>query len=271
MQNPLQSLDPKSFDSAKRGRFEGVTNIVLFNWPMYVAGLIVSGVGTYLVRIGLPRPWRMVAKIAAGLSFGYLANSLLVSHCIYDRSWLYQWRWIRALLPQTPNRIVNVHAGFDESSAALQQLFPDAELKVLDFYDPTHHAEPSIERARRYRPAAIPAERIDAVSWGTEPESAELIFLFLAAHEIRHQDDRIAFFRQAGQTLSPGGSVVVVEHLRDRSNFLAYGPGFLHFHSRRTWMNTFSKAGLALKRSFRITPFINVFQLMRSDPVDHGS
>jgi SAM-dependent methyltransferase len=271
MQTPLQPLSPLSFDPAKRGRFEGVANLVLFNWPMYVASLIISGAAAYVARLDLPRPWRTAAKIVAGLSFGYLANSLLVSHCIYDRSWLYHWRWIRALLPQAPNRIVNVHAGFDESSAALQRLFPQAEMKVLDFYDPAQHTEPSIERARRFRPATIPAQQIDTVSWGTDPDSADLILVFLAAHEIRRQDQRIAFFREARRTLHPNGSVVVVEHLRDRHNFLAFGPGFLHFRSRRTWANTFAAADLAVRRTFRITPFVNVFQLVRSDSLMHGS
>jgi SAM-dependent methyltransferase len=271
MKPSLRSLDSQSFEPVRRGRYQGVANIVLFNWPMYAGGLIISGVAAYLARLNLPRHWRVGAKIAAGLSFGYLANSLLASHCIYDRSWLYQWRWLRALLPQAPNRIVNVHAGFDESSVALQRLFPKAELKVLDFFDPTHHTEPSIERARRYRPAAIPAQRIDAASWGTEPNSADLILLFLAAHEIRRQDERVAFLRQASQTLAPGGSVVVVEHLRDRPNFMAFGPGFLHFHSRRTWLDSFTDAGLVVKRTFRITLFIHVFQLVRSDSVIHRS
>jgi hypothetical protein len=271
MQTPFQPLSPLSFDPAKRGRFEGVVNIVLFNWPIYVASLIISGVAAYIARLDLPRPLRTAAKIVAGMSFGYLANSLLVSHCIYDRSWLYQWRWIRALLPQTPTCIVNVHAGFDESSAALQRLFPQTEMKVLDFYDPAQHTEPSIERARRCRPSSIPAQRIDPVSWGTDPHSADLILVFLAAHEIRHQDERVAFFREARRTLHSDGSVIVVEHLRDRHNFLAFGPGFLHFHSRQAWADTFAAAELAVKRTFRITPFVTVFQLVRSDSVVRGS
>ena len=73
-----------------------------------------------------------------------------------------------------------------------------------------------------------------------------------------------ALFTELRRVLGPGGRVVVAEHLRDAANFLAFGPGFLHFHSR-------AHAGRAASRGrrfdihaeFPITPFVRVFVLRR--------
>ena len=49
--------------------------------------------------------------------------------------------------------MVNINAGFDETSMLLKQKYPNATLEVFDFYDPTKHTEVSIERARMAYPA----------------------------------------------------------------------------------------------------------------------
>jgi hypothetical protein len=59
--------------------------------------------------------------------------------------------------------------------------------------------------------------------------------------------------------------VVVTEHLRDPANFLAYTVGFLHFHSRQAWLDTFRAAGLRVEREVSITPFITSFFLRQHD------
>jgi hypothetical protein len=58
--------------------------------------------------------------------------------------------------------------------------------------------------------------------------------------------------------------VVVAEHLRNWANFAAFGPGFLHFFSRRTWARCFRQARFVIDLEFSITPFIRVFVLRRS-------
>jgi hypothetical protein len=55
----------------------------------------------------------------------------------------------------------------------------------------------------------------------------------------------------------------VTEHLRDPANFLAYTIGFLHFHSRRTWLDTFQSAGLRVEREVKTTPFVTTFFLAK--------
>jgi hypothetical protein len=61
------------------------------------------------------------------------------------------------------------------------------------------------------------------------------------------------------------GQVVLVEHLRDMPNFLAFGPGFLHFHSGRSWRGSIQKAGLRIEQQTRVTPFVCCFILRKAD------
>lgn len=60
--------------------------------------------------------------------------------------------------------------------------------------------------------------------------------------------------------------VVLVEHLRDWKNFIAFGPGFVHFHSRRSWLRTIREAGLLIERESAVTPFVECFVLRRAEP-----
>ena len=87
------------------------------------------------------------------------------------------------------------------------------------------------------------------------------MLLLLAAHELRRRADRLAFFREARRVLAPGGRIVLVEHLRDAANFAPFGPGFLHFLSRREWLATIAKSRLQIVQEFPITPFVRVFLL----------
>ena len=81
--------------------------------------------------------------------------------------------------------------------------------------------------------------------------------------ELRSVAARGALFTELRRVLGPGGRIVIAEHLRDWANFLAFGPGFLHFHSRRTWADCFSRHRFDIHREFSITPFVRVFVLRR--------
>ena len=75
---------------------------------------------------------------------------------------------------------------------------------------------------------------------------------------------RVVLLSELRRALAPGGKIVLAEHLRDAANFFAFGPGFLHFHSRRSWLAAAGEAGLIVGEEFHITPFIGVFILGRS-------
>ncbi len=59
------------------------------------------------------------------------------------------------------------------------------------------------------------------------------------------------------------GQILLVEHLRDWANFIAFGPGFLHFHSEQDWQRSISDSGLRVEQDFRVTPFVRCFVLRR--------
>ncbi len=58
--------------------------------------------------------------------------------------------------------------------------------------------------------------------------------------------------------------IILVEHVRDLANFVAFGPGFLHFLSVASWRKSWEAGGFNLDASFRITPFVRVFVLKKS-------
>jgi ubiquinone/menaquinone biosynthesis C-methylase UbiE len=122
--------------------------------------------------------------------------------------------------------------------------------------------EGSIARARRTQtaPTVIPA---DYAKLPQTDNALDAVFLIFAAHEIRSANARDEFFRELFRVLKPGGTVLLVEHLRDWRNFVAYGPGFLHFLAAKEWLRLAKLAGLLIKAQFRITPFILVLNLSK--------
>lgn len=249
-----------------RGKFQGVTNIIRFNWHFYASAVVGTAAGLLLAH-GLGGVWWSLGIMVALLVLGTTLASLLVSWYVYDHTPVYGLGWLP--VPHSPVNIINIHAGFDEFSAALAVRFPEASLRVFDFYDPVLHTEVSVQRARRAYPAHPDTERVSTASLPLNEQGARprvrgeglLITVLFSAHEIRDETERIAFFRQLGKAVADGGEIVVLEHLRDLPNFLAYTVGFLHFYSRPNWLQTFSKAGLVVSREEKLTPFLTIFTL----------
>jgi hypothetical protein len=79
------------------------------------------------------------------------------------------------------------------------------------------------------------------------------------------REERIQILKELVKALRQDGQIVVVEHLRDVPNFLAYNIGFFHFLSGREWSHNFQHAGLIIVRRSKITPFVNVFILGKAD------
>ena len=248
-----------------RGRYEGVLQILRFNRPMYVTGLLVLGAGAVgVVALPLPNIIRTAALAGIALAAFWLFASVAVSHYVYDLSGLHWGHWLNHALGHPPRHAVNLHAGLDEFSALLRTRFPEMELRVLDFFDARRMTEPSIARARELARNQLPAERVDFRSLPLRDAEVDTAFLIFAAHELRDSESRSALLRELNRSLTSDGQLILVEHLRDLLNFLAFGPGFLHFHSRATWQRDATSAGFSTTKEFRLTPFVRVFRLAKA-------
>lgn len=238
--------------------------IVRFNWPFYAGAGLVITIAPFIIGRLPQAPWiRVPAYALTGLVTMWLVASLAASWIVYDRSRLMEWDWVLQALAFRPRYWINIHAGYDESTSALRRLFADARGRVFDIFNPKDMTEPSIVLARHQARGQEPAECADYRHLPIPTGTVDAAMLLLSAHELRTDEARGALFTELRRVLGPGGRVVVAEHLRDWANFLAYGPGFLHFHSRRTWLRCFSRHRFDVHAEFSITPFVRIFVLRR--------
>lgn len=244
-----------------RKPFQGLFNIIRFNWHFYVLSLLFV-LALQLITVLFP----FISSTYYGqlLIFLIVAStllSLLVSWYIYDRSGLYQFHWLQEMEITAESCMVNINAGFDETTVLLNSRFKPAQLVVFDFYDPEKHTEVSIKRARKAYPLYTGTIHVNTAALPLQNNYADYCFIVLAAHEIRDQEERTAFFRELNRIIKPSGKVIVVEHLRDLPNFLAFNIGFFHFIPKFLWMRTFEHAGFIPTQQIKITPFVNAFIL----------
>ena len=238
-----------------------MTKILRFNWRFYAAttaGLAAVWIAAWWV----PPMWRILLLGATAPAAIWTCASLLVSYYIYDRPALYSLGWLDRCLPREPRRWVNIHAGFDETSNRLAVRLPSSESQVLDIYDVREMTEQSIQEARSTR-----TSRSKAADWRSLPlgdGEMDTAFLIFAAHELRRPEARAQFFREVARVLREDGEVILVEHLRDWANFLAFGPGCLHFLAEGAWRQAAVAGGLQIRNRFRVTPFVNVFVMRKA-------
>ncbi len=247
-------------DSTVRKPFQGVTNIILFNWHTFVIALVFL----LLLIIGkVYFPDNIIITITIFATLLSIVLSLLTSLYVYDLTDLYKLRFLDKLISFKPESIVNINAGFDEISEVLKRKYPDTKLSVFDFYDPLLHTEVSIERARKLYQPYPGTEIINTQAVPLKENSIDIILLMFAAHEIRNEDERILFFEQLRKVITMKGAIIVVEHQRDLVNFIAYNIGFFHFYSGRNWLKVFTGAGLKISKEIKITPFISGYVLRK--------
>ena len=243
-----------------RKPFQGVANIVRFNWHFYLmAGLVL--VALFLFQNMLPGQFRPFINLAAILALLTMVVSLIVSYYVYDVSNLYDLEWL-----PNPNhkKLLNINAGFDETSKIIRFKFPEADLTICDFYDPDKHTEVSIKRARTAYPPTKDTIPVATSRLPFQDNIFDYSLAILSAHEIRDKSERVQFFKELSRTTKPNGFIFVTEHLRDLNNFWAYTFGFFHFHSKSTWNETFNLADLTVENEVKTTPFITTFILRKN-------
>ena len=244
-----------------RKSYQGVLNIVRFNWHFYFGALLVASI-LVVISYFATAEFKMASTVFGLMILLTTVLSLVVSHYVYDRSCLYRLSWLKNGPNNTaPEQIVNIHAGYDETSSLLARKYPHSKLIVLDFYDPSKHREISIKRARKAYPPYPNTLSTSSTNIPLSDHSTDRIFLMLSAHEIRDDQERLEFFRELKRVLNKHGQILITEHLRDLANFLAYNLGAFHFHSRNTWVKAFKSAGLRVTSEIKITPFITTFTL----------
>ena len=248
-----------------RGRYAGVFNILRYNIHSYLASLcVLFGIALLLWLRLLPVFGDALLIAAALLTAFWTFSSLAASYYVYDYAGVTRWQWLPRHLLFRPHRWLNIHAGLDESTEPLKQFFPRSEYSVLDIYDPLEMTEPSIARARKAQSAALQtavACKLDSLPLADKER--DTVFLLFAAHEIRQAARRVEFLKESSRVLANSGQLILVEHLRDWKNFVAFGPGFLHFHSRNEWLRNANEAGLTLEREVGVTPLVSCFVMRK--------
>ncbi|MGH9551576.1 MAG: class I SAM-dependent methyltransferase, partial [Terriglobales bacterium] len=199
---------------AARSRFEGMRRVVQFNWTLYCAAAAAIGLAVAAERESkIPRTLRTMAGIGASLVSLQTVASLVASHWVYDLSPLHYWRWLRDVC-RNPNpwKIVNVIAGYDETTGALARVFPNTEQNVIDFFSGLEQPESSIQRARKMFPARVKPISQELSGWPFADGSIDLVLMPLSAHEVRDAAGRERLFKEAARVVNrSNGTIILVE------------------------------------------------------------
>lgn len=243
-----------------RRPFQGVLNILNFNRHFYF-----YGIGVLLLLLGMAYLIKlpMILSILMLLGFAYgLLMPLIVSAYVYDFSGYYSLKWLDPLIEDSsqPLKLVNINAGFDETSYLLKDKLKQADLQVYDFYNQDRHTEPAIVRAREVSLVYPNTQPIESNAIPQTDASNDIVFLLSSAHEIRDFEEKVSFLKECRRILKPNGRVIMVEHLRDVPNFIAFTIGFTHFFSKDVWHKAFQSAGFSSFAEQKFTPFMSIFE-----------
>jgi ubiquinone/menaquinone biosynthesis C-methylase UbiE len=247
----------------QRRKFQGVLNILSFNRHYYVFGIAVLLI-LFASRMFIDWQETIFQIIIIAFLYG-LITPLIVSAYVYDLSGYYEFHWLKKVISNKDVAItlVNINAGFDETSFIIKRKFPQSDLKVFDFYNAKRHTEPAIKRARKVSLVYPDAKQIQSGCIPLGDNSVDIIFLLSAVHEIRSHQEKVQFLKECHRICKPNGKAIMVEHLRDFPNFLAFSVGFTHFFSRSAWKNAFKQAGFSSFEEVKFTPFMSIFRCNR--------
>ena len=244
----------------ERKKFQGVLNIISFNRHFYyygVATLLLILLAAHFLDLSPA----INILIILGFIYGLL-TPLIISAFVYDYSGFYNFDWLDNYIEDRSKemKVVNINAGFDETSFIIKSKLKNADLEVYDFYDEDQHTEPAIVRARKVSLTYPNTKQIESNAFPSEDNSADIIFLLSSVHEIREFGEKVEFLKECLRICKPKGKIIMVEHLRDLPNFLAFTIGFTHFFSRSVWKKAFSEAGFKSFKEKKFTPYMSIFE-----------
>jgi len=241
-------------------KFAGVRQIVRFNWPFYVVGLLVLLAGALVLLFApLPHPLGLLGWVGMFAAAWWYFASLIVSWWVYDVSSVMSAEWLAALVDSSPRQWVALHAGLDEMTPRLAAGW-GSPVAVLDFFDAVEMTESSILRARRLARNSFPSTLAPHDSLPVADRSLDAAVIVFAAHELRGESARRALFGELYRSLRPGGALLIVEHERDFANFVAFGPGFLHFLPAGSWNAVPLSVGFSRGCRVKNTPFVTAYR-----------
>lgn len=244
----------------KRKPFQGVLNILDFNRHFYyygIAALFLIIGAAYFLQL----PIILTYLILFGFAYGLLIP-LIVSAYVYDFSRYYSFFWLDPYIEDmsAPLKIVNINAGFDETSFIIKSKLKNADLQVFDFYNKQDHTEAAIVRARKVSLVYPDTKNIRSNEIPLEDNSTDIVFLLSSVHEMRTFIEKVKFLKECHRICRPDAKVIMVEHLRDLPNFIAFTIGFTHFFSKKVWRNAFKEAGFESFHEKKFTPFMSIFE-----------
>lgn len=252
--------EPDDPTAAAATRGVRARDVIWFNWPTFALSL-AAAVGGFMAgtRSGLPRLLRRLALAGAAANAWGLASASLTAWWVFDRSGVTRWAWLPSVLPPNATAALNLTTGFDDTSAALGRVCPDLGWTTVDLFDPSIGHDGSIKRARAAWPPPAGAIGIATPALPVRSASVDVVTMLMSAHELRDEPSRASLFSEVARSLRPGGRLVLVEHLRNPTNALAFGPGVFHFLARDAWVAEAERAGLALVHEVPLTPFVRGF------------
>jgi hypothetical protein len=240
-------------------------DVIGFNRRPFVAGPAIGLVA--VVASGAVVALPDIARIALGLAgLGALVQTsaaVFATWRVFGPDAPRRWDWIRSEASDSRSWL-NVTTGFDDSTGRLRIAVPCAGAGI-DVFDSTRSHATALRHARSSFPPSGPSVTIASLGAPIASASVDTVFLLMSAHEA-HGQERAALFATAQRALVPGGRVVVVEHLRDPANILAFGPGAWHFSRRHEWLATAAAAGLKLVAERRLDPWVTGFVFGRGQP-----
>lgn len=241
---------------SKRLRWEGTRNIIAFNWPFYLLVLVVVVVSAFAMFCTGGMIY-FASMIALFVALYQLLASIFVSWWVYDASSFYKLSWLQKQLVNDGDlRLLNLSAGFDETTELIENKFK-VSVTAADFFNAQQHTEPSIKRARLKYPPSESLLEITTADVGFTNNHFDVIVATFCLHEIRTEEELNHFLIELKRVLKNEGKFVLTEHFRDGPNFAAFSFGFLHFFTKKYWINAFEKAGFVLLAQEKHTVFVN--------------